>query len=229
MTESAFRAALHAQLTQSPPPGELARQFADWPDEAHPDVCAHCAHTLQHDGAGPDAWQPWLALAAWGWALDGTHWRSRAIALALGIETRLASLWPAVSTAPRQPANLALACLSGILPTPPADQLPDLVADLDADSAWEILPQLVQAQDWPHTAQVVATLAADAREAGGASTPWDAATAPGYEPAHVGAYACALRAGFPADLLSEADRAVFWPAAAGQDFRWPAAWGSPAA
>jgi hypothetical protein len=122
---------------------------------------------------------------------------------------------------------MALARLLGQQPLPPPMALPD--ADLTADAAWEILPQCVHAQDWPRTALVFSTLAEDARETGGASKHWDAATAPGYEPAHTGAYAYALRAGFPAALLSDADRAVFWPAEVGQDFQWPAAWGSPVA
>lgn len=222
MTETDFRNALAAQRTQTPPPAALEALFADWPEEDHPDLCAHCAHMLQHMGAPSEAWQPWLALAAWGWALAGIHWRARAIALALGIEAPLATLWPDISAAPRQPAHLALARLLGCLPVPPITDLPTLDAIVTADATWDILPHVVLSKDWPRTALALATLAEDARESGGASQPWDAEAAPGYEPAHTGACACALRAGFPADLLSAEDRAAFWPAFGGQA-RWPAA------
>lgn len=224
MTKNAFQTALAAHLQASPPPAGLAALFAGWPASDHADLCAQCAHTLQHAGAPPAEWQPWLMLATWGWALDGLHWRARALAAALGIEQDLAPLWPEVTQPPRQPANLAFAQLLGLVPlADPAPEAPEAEEELSADLAWEALPHAFEARDWHWAAQALEGLIEEAREFGGAAEPWDAATSPGYEPLPTGAFALALQAGFPVGFLAEDDRAVFWPALAGRA-DWPADW-----
>jgi hypothetical protein len=226
MTESAFQAALAAQIAQSPLPDGSAARWANWPADDGADLCAQCAHTLQHTGAPASAWQPWLMLACWGWALAGLHWRARALAVALGVADELAPLWPEPGLPPRQPGALALSRLLGLLPLPHTREVFPIGIDLSADKAWEALPGAIQARDWPQVALVLATLAEDSREAGGAGPDWNAETAPGYELLPTGAAAMALRAGFPPDLLSATDWGAFWPAFAGVSEVRPLGWPS---
>jgi hypothetical protein len=226
MTESAFQAALAAHRIQSPAPAALGPLFDSWPDSDHPDLCAQCAHTLQHTGASEAEWRPWLMLATWGWALSGQHWQARALACALGIDAELHPFWPTLTNLPKQPANRALAHLLGLFPlaTPPAAETLAPDEELDAETAWEILPLVVDAHDWALVARALACLAEASREFGGATESWDAGTAPGYEPLPTGACALALRAGFQPEMLSAADRKCFWPAFSSDSGERPVVW-----
>ena len=182
-------------------------------------VCAMSAHTQRHDGASPDQWQPWLALAAAGSVLGDRRMLARSLALVSQVYEDLAGAMPASEPVPSSAANHALLHILGLSPADRAPTGPDRehlelidqrLDSLTQDDCLALLAGAIGRKDWDRCRELFDVLASLALENHPGN--WDAELQPGYEPAPAAICAVARQRGFAPGGLKAASREWLWPA-----------------
>ena len=214
-----FEEAVATQRATAALPESVASLFQRWPSEDLARVCAMAAHSQRHEGAAPDEWQPWLALAAAGSWLGGRRMLARSLALVSQVYEDLADAMPASEPVPSSVANHALLHLLGLSPADSVPSGPDpehleLIEQgfdsLTQDDCFALLAEAVGREDWDRCRELFNVLAGLALENHPGN--WDAELQPGYEPAPAAICAVARQRGFPPGGLQAASREWLWPA-----------------
>lgn len=225
-----FEEAVAAQRAAGGLPEGVASHFAGSADDLA-QGCAVAAHTLRHEGAPPQQWQPWLALAAGGALVGGRPMLARSLALLSWVYGDLADAMSATEPVPSRAPNHALLHLLRLLPPDAAPKGPDrerleLIAqgfdDLTSDDCFALLAEAIDQEDWDRCGELFDSLAGFALENHPGN--WDPEVQPGYEPVPAAICVLARQRGFPPDVLGAAARGWLWPAIESAPGLTPVVW-----
>ena len=231
----AFHEAIERQRERRSLPASVEASFRLWSEQDRARVCAMAGHTLRRDGAPAADWQPWLALAAWGFLLQDNASLARSLALVSFVYPEIAKRLPTSVPVPRNVDRHALTHVLGLStagepPEVPSPERLEFVRQgfdsLDPDDCYAVIAASTTNGDWEACRAAFDQLADFAAE-GGATEPWHAELNPGYEPIPSALAAVARSKGFDLASLSDEARSWLWPAVESEPGILPAVWPIP--
>lgn len=227
-----FIEAIELQREKLELPDAIAALFEQWPQQDYAKVCAMAAHTLHHHDAPASQWQPWLALAAWGYMLQANIAMARSLALLSAVYPSIAKQLPTTVPSSNIIEHHALTYVLGLSPTSEPPTIPDenrmeLIKEgfdsLTQEDCYALISHAIVNSDWELCLSSFDQLAELVLE-GIQRDNWNAETRPGYEPAPAALAAFARSKGFPILELSEEAKGWLWPAVESEASVKPVSW-----
>jgi hypothetical protein len=229
---ASFEEAVEVQKGKFILPKVVEGLFHSWPKQDYARICAITAHTLRHEGYSGREWQPWLALASWGYMIHENIILARSLALLARVYPDIAKCLPTSASTPCRIEHHALTYVLGLLPATERPSIPSAERrsfieegfdSLGQEDCFGLLANAISRHDWDLCRTTLEQLAEFILE-GHTAEAWNAEFNPGYEPIPAALVAVARNAGFPLECLSDQAKDWLWPVIESESDIVPACW-----